>query len=115
MDDVQVATALASCHNLKKLVLYFAREGCVFGRNGMDGLQAMATGCPLLADVSLSLTVDGIHCLGKHLPNLKKCRVYSRFVRNSRVVETRTPNGFPSIGELLTLYPAVKWEYSFYV
>jgi hypothetical protein len=105
IDDVQVANALASCHNLKKLSVFVERDGCVFGRNGLDGLQAMATGCPLLADVSIYLIIPGIHCLGTHFTNLKKC-----YVRNRRRVVT-APNSeeFPSIEELQTLYPAVTW------
>jgi hypothetical protein len=106
MDDVQVATALASCHNLKKLDVSFGRGGCVFGRNGLDGLKAMAMGCPLLADVSLFLTVPGLHYLGTHFTNLKKCHVH-----NKSMAGATTPEGFPSIEELQTLYPAVKWTY----
>jgi hypothetical protein len=106
IDDVQVATALASCHNLKSLAVYVGGDGCVFGRGGLDGLQAMATGCPLLADVSLFLTAPGLHYLGTHFTNLKKCLVYNR-----RVAGTAAPEGFPSIGELQTLYPAVEWGY----
>jgi hypothetical protein len=108
VDDVQVATALASCRNLTTLVVCNGEEGCVFGCNGLDGLQSMAAGCPLLADVSLSLTVPGLHYLGTHCTNLKNCAVF-----NSPVVAATAPEGFPSIEELKTLYPAVKWEFSF--
>jgi hypothetical protein len=107
IDDVQVATALASCYNLKKLDAYFGGDECVFGRNGLDGLQAMATGCPLLADIKLYLTVPGLHCLGTHFTNLKKCHVYNRCAAGAVA-----PEGFPSIEELQTLYPAVKWTYA---
>jgi hypothetical protein len=106
MDDVQMATALASCHNLKTVCVSFFC-GCIFGRHGLDGLQAMATGCPLLTDVSLWLTVPGLHCLGTHFPNLKKCNVYNW--REAGPV----PEGFPSIEELQTLYPAVTWKYGY--
>jgi hypothetical protein len=107
VDDVQVATALASCHNLKTLHAECGpQRGCVFGRNGLEGLQAIATGCPLLADVSILVTVPGLHYLATHFPNLKKCRVL-----NSHVARAPTPEGFPSIEELQTLYPAVKWTY----
>ncbi len=106
IDDVQVATALASCHNLKKLSVNFGDGGCLFGRNGLDGLQALATGCPLLADVSLYLTLPGLHYLGTHFANLEECTVYCR-----RVVGAPTPEGFPSIDNLQTLYPAVMWIY----
>jgi hypothetical protein len=100
LDDVQVATALACCHNLKKLDVYFEGSGpCTFGRGGLDGLQAMATGCPLLRDASISLTVPGIHYLGTHFTNLKKCEVYDKL-----------QEGFPTVKELHTLYPAVKWK-----
>jgi hypothetical protein len=107
IDDVQFATALASCHNLKTLYIYHSDDGCLFGRNGLDGLQAMAAGCPLLADVFLSLTVSGIHYLGTHFQNLKRCRAV-----NTCAAGTSTPpEGYPSIEELQTLYPAVKWNY----
>jgi hypothetical protein len=106
IDDVQVATALASCRNLKKLTVDWRNDGCVYGRNGLDGLQAMAAGCPLLADVCLYLTAHGLHYLGTHFTNLEKCTVLNR-----RVTGAPTPEGFPSIEELQTLYPAVKWEY----
>jgi hypothetical protein len=107
IDDVQVATALASCHNLTTLDVHLGDDGCVFGSNGFDGLQAMATGCPLLEDVSFLLTVPGLHYVGTHFTNLKKCFVY-----NTSVAGAPTPEGFPSIEELQTLYPAVKWEYA---
>jgi hypothetical protein len=79
----------------------------MFGRNGLDGLQAMATGCPLLADCTLCLTPACLHYLGTHFANLKKCSMF-----NGRQVGV-TPKGFPSIEELQTLYPAVKWEYEY--
>jgi hypothetical protein len=103
VDDVQVARAFASCHNLKKLVISFGEDVCVFGRGSLDGLQAMATGCPLLADVYMYLTVPGLHYLGAHSTNLKECYVYNRPVAGAE--------GFPSTEELRTLYPAVKWRF----
>jgi hypothetical protein len=103
-DDVQVATALASCHNLKQMSVHFGVGECVFGRNGLDGLQAMATGCPLLAEVYARLTIPGLHFLGTHFPNLEKCVMF-----NKREAGAPTPEGFPSIAELQTLYPAVTW------
>jgi hypothetical protein len=115
IDDVQVATALASCHNLKKLTIHSFDDGCVFGRSGLDGLQAMATGCPLLTDVELHLTVPGLHYLATHCSNLKYCAVYYNLVAGGAppppLAHFRTPEGFPSIEELQTLYPAVKWRY----
>jgi hypothetical protein len=87
--------------------MVFGSDGCVFGHNGLDGLQAMATGCPLLADIQLYLTVPGLHYLGTHFSNLKKCHVKNRCVEG-----TATPQGFPSIEELQTLYPAVEWTYA---
>jgi hypothetical protein len=79
-------------------------DKCVFGRNGLDGLQAMATGCPLLAEVEVFLTVPGIHCLGTHFPNLMQCNII-----NTCEDDEPTPEGFPSNEELQTLYPAVTW------
>jgi hypothetical protein len=106
LDDDRVATALASCHNLKRLHIdsFFGYHGCLFGRNGLDGLQALAAGCPLLADVALHLTTSGIHCLGTHCANLKECYAIS-------VAANRAPGQeeFPPVEELRTLYPAVEW------
>jgi hypothetical protein len=107
VDDVQVATALASCHNLTTLTVHLGDGGCLFGRNGLDGLQAIATGCPLLADVILYLTVPGLHYIGTHFTNLKKCNVFTM----DDDYTTNTPAGYPSIEELQTLYPAVDWVY----
>ncbi len=106
MDDVQVATALASCHNLKMLSVDLGGNACIFGRNGLDGLQALATGCPLLADIKVHVTVPGLHFLGTHFTNLKKCWVF-----NSRTSRERAPVAFPSEYKLLDLYPAVEWVY----
>ena len=98
IDDVQMSTALASCHKLKTLDVYFARPGaCVFGRRSLVGLAA---GCPLLADASLELTDGGIHYLGSHCANLKKCKVFDRHSRSTI-----------SIKELQALYPAVSWKF----
>ncbi len=112
VDDVQVATALASCVNLEKVTVSAGEEeACVYGsRDSLAGLQAMAVGCPLLEDFCLALTVPALHFLGTHLTNLKKCVMHSR--GTYEVLETvPTPEGFPSIEELQTLYPAVTWEY----
>jgi hypothetical protein len=67
----------------------------------------MAAGCPLIADVSLHLTLPGLHYLGTHFTNLKKCLVYNR-----RVAGAIAPDGFPSIEDLQTLYPAVERWYA---
>jgi hypothetical protein len=109
IDDAQVATALASCRNLKTLYVDWGKGGqCSFGRNGLDGLQAMAAGCPLLADVTVCLTLPGLHHLAALVPSLKKCVVLNTCVV---VAGALTPEGFPSIKELQTLYPAVEWCY----
>jgi hypothetical protein len=106
VDDVEVATVLASCCNLKKLhVCFGVHDGSAFGRNGLDGLQAMATGCPLLSDVSLKMTLPALHYLGIHFTNLKKCGVSRK-----SVVGAPAPDEFLSIEELQTLYPAVQWS-----
>ena len=75
IDDVAVAIALATCHRLKQLHIphIVGENSCFFGRNGMDGLQAMAVGCPLLADIELAVTIRGIHHIAGHFRNLKKC------------------------------------------
>ena len=107
-DDIQVATALASCHQLKSLAVrnLCRATGCVFGRNGLAGLKAMATGCPLLADITLDLTVSGVHYVGTHFANLMKCTVTTY---NSKERVSFVPAGTPSVKELQTLYPAVEW------
>ena len=107
-NDVEVALAMASCHKLRRLFMS-SRPGAVyvFGHNGLAGLQAMATGCPLLSDVSLYLTVSGMHYIGTHFTSLKNCEMLKR-----RDEGAATPEGFPSVEELRTLYPAVDWAYS---
>jgi hypothetical protein len=99
IDDVQVATALASCHNLTKLFVDLGRNDCVFGRSGMDGLQAMAAGCPLLAVVTLPLTAPAIRYLASHFTNLQLCSMLHRVVPGA----SPAPEGFPSVEELQTL------------
>ena len=42
IDDDALAIALASCHRLKTLIVLCGNDTCVFGRNGLGGLQAMA-------------------------------------------------------------------------
>ena len=107
IDDDQVAVALASCHNLKKLFVNLGEDICLFGRNGLAGLQAMATGCPLLADVFLNLSASAVHYVGTHFTNLTKCAFYK-----NRAAAAPTPSeSFPSVEELRTLYPEVEWAY----
>ena len=103
IDDAQVAYALASCHQLKTMKAISFGAGCVFGRSGLDGLQAMAIGCPLLADVALELTASGVHYIGAHFTSVKKCWIFKVF--NMTVDRPSTPT------ELQTLYPAIKWEF----
>ena len=106
IDDVQFATALASCHKLTKLTVRSGSGKCRFGRSGLAGLEAMAAGCPLLADVSMQLTVGGIHYIGTHFGSLKKCIVST----TQAVMEgSPTPEQFPTVQDLHTLYPAVAW------
>ena len=109
IEDIRVAKALASCHNLKKLHLHWGEDsGCVFGHNGLEGLRAMAAGCPLLTEAALCLTARGVHYLGTHCANLKNCEVENSTYRE----ELCSPEGYPSIEELQTLYPAVHWAYT---
>ena len=100
--DVQLATGLASCHKLKTLCVHSGWDGCVFG---LTCLQAIASGCPLLAEVELHLTVSGLHCIGTHFTQLKTCKAYRDPDEDSEVAA----EAFPSIEELQTLYPAIKW------
>ena len=106
LDDVQVATALSSCHQLKSLAVpWGGGTGCVFGRNGLGGLEAMATGCPLLADINLDLTASGVHYVGTHFTNLQSCKI---------TLQNKFPTGgFLSAEVLQTLYPLVKWTYGY--
>jgi hypothetical protein len=107
IDDIQVATALASCHNLNSLFLEWGRgDGCQFGRNGLDGLLAMATGCPLLTEIHLPLTVPGLQCLGKHFPKLKKCHELSR--RGGPFQLSVPDSGVQA--EFRALYPSIAWN-----
>jgi hypothetical protein len=107
-DDVQIAMNLASCRKLSNLSFRWGYDGrgCVFGHSGLEGLQAMATGCPLLADVSMFLTLPALHYIGTHFSNLERCKIL-----NECLPDTPTPEGFPSVEELETLYPAVEWSY----
>ena len=91
----RITSSLASCPNLKSISIYFG-DGCVFGDNGLAGLQAMAAGCPLLADVSFSSAAPGLHYIATHWTNLKKCSVLSGVSTDLRQ-------------ELLTLYPHIEW------
>ena len=102
VDDAQVAFTLASCHKLKTLKVVSRRGGCLFGRNGLEGLQAMAAGCPLLENVSFELTASGMHYVGTHFTSVKKCSI----VKYDSVRKDR-----PSPTELRTLYPAIKWTF----
>ena len=105
IDDVQVANALAFCHQLKSLAVPCGgNTGCVFGANG---LRVIATGCPLLADINLDLTASGVHYVGTHFGNLKKCQVKTHSNHEQGV--SAVPAGSPPVEELQTLYPAVEW------
>jgi hypothetical protein len=106
IDDVQVAKALSCCRNLKTLFFKMGVRRCVFGRNGLDGLRAMATGCPLLAEVAISLTVSALYYVATHFTHLTKCRVF-----NGHAARLSTLYDFPPLEELQTRYPSIKWEY----
>jgi hypothetical protein len=97
IDDELVATALASCHNLKVLEVQWGEDKCTFGRNGMDGLQAMTAGCPLLYKAVLHATVPGLHCIAAHCSNLKRC---ATFLSSDDLCDA-----------LSVLYPAVNWTF----
>jgi hypothetical protein len=108
VDDVQVAMALASCRKLSNLSIKWGYDegGCVFGSSSLEGLEAIAAGCPLLAVVCMRLTLPALHYIGTHFSNLDRCEV-----QNSCLPDTPTPAGFPPLEELETLYPAVDWSY----
>ena len=108
--SIRQAVVFLLCHNLKALTADGeAGAECVFGRNGLAGLQAMAAGCQLLTVVSLHLTVSGIHCLGTSFTQLKKCAMLNKCEQGEPA-----PAGFPSLEELQTQYPAVEWEERYY-
>jgi hypothetical protein len=73
IDDVRVATALASCPRLSYVSVDWLVDKCVFGRHSLEGLQAMAAGCPLLSNLSLNVTPRGMKYLGTHCSNLRLC------------------------------------------
>jgi hypothetical protein len=88
-----VATALASCHNLTSVDVYIGdNDEFLFGRNGVGCLQAMTTGCPLLTDVQLQLTIIGLSYIATHWSNLKRCTVEANVSKR-----------------LQALYPAIEW------
>jgi hypothetical protein len=103
IDDERVATALASCRNLKSLQVELGDEKCIFGRNGLDGLQAMVKGCPLLTTVTLCATIPGLYCIATHCSNLKKCRSPQPVGVRDELREN----------QLRTLYPAIEWKFDF--
>ena len=102
VDDIQLAISLASCHNLKKIFVRSSNPW-VFGSSGLEGLEALAAGCPLLAEVYLDLTDSGIHYLAAHCANLKTCMVFNRRADSISPVSV-------SFDDLRTLYPAVEWQ-----
>ena len=71
IDADKVATAVASCHNLTSLQLdWGSGDGSVFG---LESAQAIATGCPLLTNVCLKLTLLGYEHMATHCAHLKRC------------------------------------------
>ena len=104
VDDMHIALVLATCPNLRQLSV-----GAMFGDTGVEGLQAMAVGCPLLTEVSLHLTPHAVQCLGTAFANLKKCSIRNRSFNGvgSPVVE----GALVTLAEVQTLYPAVEWGY----
>ena len=63
---------MASCHNLKHLHVYWG-PGCE--ALGISCIEALMAGCPLLEDVRLNLTIEGLPCLAKGCPTLKNVTV----------------------------------------
>ena len=90
IDTDKVATALASCHNLKLINLKLGSgDGSVFG---LESAQAIAIGCPLLTSVSLKLTLLGYEYMATHCAQLTHCESH------------------PTVCDVLKAkYPAIRW------
>jgi hypothetical protein len=99
VDTGRVGASLATCPRLKTLHVEWGDNGdnCMLG---VEALQVIVTGCPLLADVALSLTASECAWLAAHCPHLKKCRSLSGFGADASAKQ----------GELQTLYPHVEWD-----
>jgi hypothetical protein len=93
------ATALASCHRLKSLGV---RWGMTDHRTyGLQAVDAIATGCPLLTDAALSLSIEGIHHVATRCPQLARCRLLS--------FNLNVPSNIFLRLLLLTSYPKINW------
>jgi hypothetical protein len=96
VDVGPIAIGIASCHNLKRLYVDWGQgNDSVFG---LGSLQTIAAGCPLLADVTINVTVPGLRYIAHHCSNLKKCNIY-RAVREDVYYE------------LDATYPDVEWGF----
>lgn len=101
IDDVQVAMVFASCHNLTSLSIETDPDNCLFGRGGLAGLQAMATGCPLLTDIALRMSDEGMQYIARHFPNLKR---FTTTVEDDDLVDRVRD-------DLRNLNPVVEWKF----
>ncbi len=70
----------------------------MLGRYRLTALRTLAAGCPLLADITINLTVEGLYYVASHFTNLKKCK--SCF----KVLDDAVYN------DLVTRYPAIEWN-----
>ena len=101
--DVQglVARALAACCNLKSIHMHTARWSL-----RLNAAVVVAAGCPLLADVTIYLTVQAFRHIRNHRLCLKKCSVL-----NPSAEGRRAPAKFLSLEGLRSNHPSVHWEY----
>jgi hypothetical protein len=97
VDADQLASAVASCPLLKTLSIGWGhdRDRAEDRMFGLEGLQAIVAGCPLLTDVSLRL--DRLRCEypATHCLDLKKC----------------IPSSFLPDAAMRGKYPNIKWSH----
>ena len=100
VEDLEIADALTTCPNLKDLYLASFDNKWVFGRDDVACLEVLAAGCPLLEDLEIILTAQGLACVGAHCPNLRTYRYTLPYALND---SEKVRN------ELSILYPHVTW------
>jgi hypothetical protein len=98
VDADMLATALASCDRLTRLHVKWGNGGGAGYAFGLDALQAIATGCPLLATVELPLALPGCEYVATHCSHLTKCK------SSLKKVISRARS------ELQAKYPNVDWS-----
>ena len=95
LESTQLATAIGACHKLKSLRASCQQRNHEFG---LEGLQILATKCPLLSHVELKVPLAGCEYLATHCTHLKLCR---SLLKNPYIMFR---------DELLTKYPHIRWR-----